>query len=142
MAKIRVYVCNWEKIGNRVTNPIGKFADSLENIPGLKWISYHYAEARADGTPNNPFCIAFIKADDFTDFDSVGGVVKLPVGNLSENLSGQVKNGIINAIRGEFNIPRAVLSSAVNRKDIIVNLARYIHPQFKNIGNVKDEEFE
>lgn len=144
MAKIRAYVCNWEKIGNRITNPINELFDPDEVVPGLKGISYHYAEAKPiDGTPKNPFCLAFVKAGDFTIFDALGEIVKLPKGNLSENLSNQARNGIINAIRGKFNIPRGVLSSAVNRKDIIVKLATHIHPQFKSMGNhIKDEDFE
>ncbi len=143
MAKIRAYVCNWEKIGDRVTNPINEFADPNKIIPGLEWISFHYAEAKStDGTPKNPVCIAFVKADDFTDFDSIAGTVKLPVGNLSDSLLGQEKNSIENELFSKFSVPKKTFSSVSTRKDIIVALAKHIHPQFKSIGNIKDEEFE
>ena len=143
MAKIRVYVCMWEKIGNRVTNPIGIFADSLESVPGLEWISYHYAEANlTDGTPKNLICIAFVKSEDFTDFDVLEGMVKLPVGNLSDILSVQDRGSVAQTLFKQFDIPKTVFDTAITRKDIIVNLARHINPQFEDMGNVKDEDFE
>ena len=144
MAKIRVYVSMWQLVGNRVTNPINIFADPDRIISGLSWISYHYAEANpSDGTPTNPFCLAFVKAEDFTEFDSLDGIVKLPTGNLAEELTNKQRNDIIKEVRDQFDIPRALLATAIKRKDIVVNLAKYIHGQFKSLGdNIKDEDFE
>ena len=142
MAKIRVYVCKWEKVGNRVTNPINKFTAPDKIIPGLEWISYHYAEANpADGTPTNPVCIAFVKASDFADFDSIAGTVKLPVGNLSSNLSGSEKDTIVNRLFTDLKVPKKVFDGTVSRKEILYALAKHIHPQFKSIGS-KDEDLE
>ncbi|MEE9510439.1 MAG: hypothetical protein V3V81_08095 [Candidatus Bathyarchaeia archaeon] len=143
MVKIRVYVCNWEKIGNRVTNPINKLADPNKIIPGLEWISFHYAEANpTDGTPTNPVCIAFVKADDFTDFDSIAGAVKLPAGNLTGSLSSSEKDIIVDKLFADLKVPKKVFTEAVSRKEILLALAKHIHPQFKDIGNIKEEEFE
>lgn len=142
MAKIRVYVCNWEKVGNRIANPINKLFDPNQKVPGLEWISYHYAEAKTDGTPNNPVCIAFVKAEDFTVFDSVADTVKLPIGNLSNALSVQEKNNVVNTLSTQFKISKKIFNEAGNRKEILFALAKYIHPQFKSMGNIKDEDFE
>jgi hypothetical protein len=143
MAKIRVYVCNWEKVGNKVVNPINKFKDPNEIIPGLEWISYHYAEADPiGGTPINPVCIAFIKASDFTDFDSIVGTVKLPVGNLSDSLSSSEKDVIVDMLFADLKVPKKVFDGTTNRKEMLFALAKHIHPQFESIGNLKDEEFE
>lgn len=142
MAKIRVYVSKWEKVGNRVTNPINKFADPSKIIPGLEWISFHYAEAKpTDGTPTNPFCLAFVKADDFTDFDSIAGTVKLPAGNLSSSLSSSEKDYVVDKLFADLKVPKKVFDATTSRKEMLYALAKHIHPQFKSIGS-KDEDFE
>lgn len=143
MAKIRIYICKWEKVGNRITNPINKFTDPNKIIPGLEWVSYHYAEANPiDGTPTNPVCIAFVKASDFTDFDSIADTVKLPAGNLSSDLSSSEKDIIVDKLFADLKVPKKVFNETTTQKDMLFALAKHIHPQFKSIGNIKDEDFE
>jgi len=84
-----------------------------------------------------------VKAEDFTDFDALDDVVKLPAGNLLEELTNKQRNDIIKEIRNKFDIPKDVLDTAIKRKDIITQLATYIHSQFESFGdNIKDEDFE
>ena len=49
-----------------------------------------------------------MKASDFADFDSIAGTVKLPVGNLSSNLSVSEKDTIVNKLFTDLKVPKNV----------------------------------
>ena len=113
---IRIYVCKWSKVGNRVMNPIMEYLDTQGNIPGFSWASMCYGESAEDGTPNNPTCMVFVKATDFTAID---------------------------ALNSQFKIDKSTFASATTQKDVMNTLAKHIHPQFKSIGkHIDDKEFE
>ena len=140
---IRIYVCKWRKVGNRVMNPITEYLDKQDKIPGFSWASMHYGESAADGTPKNPVCMVFVKATDFTAIDKIPGTLKFPARDMKEQLSAAKKNEVINALTSQFKIDKATFTSSVTQKDVMNTLAKYIHPQFKTIGNhIDDKEFE
>lgn len=140
---IRVYFCKWFRVGNKITNPINNTFGPDDPLPGIKWISYHYGLANAQGEPVKDMCFAFVKGTDFTVIDSISNIWKLPTGHLKNKLNKPQRKAIMNYIGPEFNLPADFLDDCVTRRDAINKFALEVHPDFVDFGDhIDDGEFE
>ena len=122
-------------------NPI---LDASELATGFEWISYHYPEADSNGLPKKNICLVFIKGSDFSTFDGLSEVDKLPEGNLSVAINDTplLKQKAINLLKNTYDVPVSIFADCVIWRDVIKIICKHMHPDFKSFGShIKNEDF-
>ena len=130
---IRLYLCNWWIEENRVVNPISNIADIST---GFEYISYHYPEAGSDGLPKKNICLVFVKGTDFSAFNALDTVDKLPKIDLSVAIDDtpNLKAAAINLLKNKYGVPLSIFADCVIWRDVIKVICKYIEPNFKSFG--------
>ena len=138
---IRVYMCKWQLVGNRVVNPV---MEASESQTGLDWCSAHYPPALPDGTPNKDFCMVLVKSTDFSVLDALPAVDKLPRRALNRNLPGGTKNNLGSLLESNFSFPPDFMDDITTGRSLVDKIAKEIHPDFVTMGigdHIGEDEF-
>lgn len=139
----RIYVCRWERKvwegRKQIVNPI---IENAEGQPGLEWVSNHYSPFDVNGNPTMPFCFVLVKSTAFDVLDSVSGIFQFPPGGLSGAINTGKRRQIAMVLNTNFEIPESTFDSCTTRKEVVWELLKHIHPNFKTLGDhIKDEDF-